>query len=93
MTPDETETRITRLETRLLALTALVHCVLPATVPTARNQVLKQLRRYCSATEAQIFQDDPPKWLADWHLQELATMYTGLEGALQLIDAYEAKQR
>lgn len=92
MTPDETETRITRLETRQTILFALVHAVLPATLPTARHRVLTQFRQYCSATEAQIFRDDVPAWLADWHLAELATIYKGLEGALQLIEAHEARQ-
>lgn len=93
MTPDETETRITRLETRQTILFALVHAVLPATLPTARHQVLAEFGRYCNATEAQIFRDDVPTWLADWHLEELATIYKGLEGALQLIEAHEAKKR
>lgn len=92
MTPDEIETRITRLETRQTILAALVDSVLPATLPAARHQVLAQFRQFCTATEAQIFRDDVPAWLADWQLAELAESYQKLQTAIQLIDAHEQKR-
>lgn len=85
------ETRITRLETRLVATQALLHCFLPATDPTRRHQVLEQFRQWCCATEAQVFQDDPDSQTADWHLAEIAAMYQALEGALALIGDWEKK--
>jgi hypothetical protein len=93
MTNDEIETRITRLETRLTATQVLVHSLLPATVPSRRDQILKQFGQWCGATEAKAIEDDGDPLMVDWHLAELATMYTSLEGALKLIAAWEAKKK
>ncbi len=91
MTNDEMETRITRLETRLVATQALLHCFLPATLPDRRRLVLEQFRQWCCATEAKVFQDDPDPQVADWHLAEIAAMYQALEGALNLVADWDRK--
>ena len=92
MTNDEMETRIIRLETRLVATQSLLHCVLPATDPARRHLVLQQFGQWCGATEAKIHEDDVPQPFADWQLEELATMYQALEGALELIADWEKKK-
>lgn len=91
MTNDEIETRIERLETQQTALTVLVHCLLPATVPAARHQVLSQFGQYCRATEVQAAASGMPAHAVDFHLRLLASMYEKLEGALQLIEQHEKR--
>lgn len=92
MTNDEIETRIERLETQQTALTVLVHCLLPATVPALRHLVLQQFGQYCRATETQVMQSDLPRHAADFHLHLLATMYEKLDAALQLIEQQERQK-
>lgn len=93
MTPDEIETRIHRLETQCTALTVLIHSVLPATVPAQRHLILQQFGQYSRATHQRFLQSNVPAHLANAELQELAKIYTGLEGALKLIEDYEAKKK
>lgn len=89
MTNDEMETRIERLETRVTALTALVHCIVPAIPPASRERLLQQFRQYCGSTESQIHQDDLPAHVSDFHLGLLAEMYTSLQGAIQLTNQHD----
>ena len=93
MTNDEIETRIARLETRLAATQVLVHTLLPATVPAARHQVLKQFGRWCSATEKDLEKQNVAIAEKNWHLGELAKMYESLGGALKVVAAWEAKKK
>lgn len=93
MTNDEMETRILRLETRLTATQVLLHTFLPATVPSQRSQILRQFGQYCAATEAQLKAQGVPESDQRWQLTELAHMYAALEGALKLVQAWEAKKK
>jgi len=93
MTNDEIETRIDRLETRLTATQVLLHCLLPATVPAQRPQVLKQFGQYCAAMDKKFEKDDGDPLQVKTKLTELAEMYTALEGALKLISDWEAKKK
>lgn len=93
MTNDEIETRIARLEARLTATQVLVHALLPATLPTARDQVLKQFGRWCRATEKDLAEQGMSVLEQNWHLGELAKMYDSLKGALELVEAWESKQK
>lgn len=90
MTADEIDTRISRLETQMTALTVLVHTLLPATVPAARHQILRQFGQYCSATEQQMAQDQVPPAMANWHLSFLARLHQSVEAALQQIEEHES---
>jgi len=93
MTNDEIETRIARLETRLVATQVLIHTLLPATVPAARNQILKQFGQWCAATETDLKTQGASAAEQNWHLGELAKMYQALEGVLKLVESAEAKQK
>ena len=93
MTNDEIETRIARLETRLTATQVLVHTLLPATVPGRRHQVLKQFGKWCAATEKDMEKQGVWVMEKNWQLGELASMYSALEGALQVVAAWESKQK
>jgi hypothetical protein len=92
VTNDEIETRITRLETQLTATQVLLHSVLPATVPAARNQILRQFGKWCRATEAQLDASGAPVGTVNWQIDMLANMYSTLEGALQMIEEHEQKK-
>lgn len=93
MTNDEIETRIARLETRLSATQVLVHTLLPATVPAARHQVLRQFGRWCRATEKDLAAQGASVIEQNWQLGELAKMYDSLKGAIELVEAWESKQK
>ena len=93
MTNDEIETRIARLEARLTATQVLVHTLLPATVPAARHQVLKQFGQWCAATEKDLQAQGASELEMNWHLGELGKMYEALDGALKHVAAWEAKQK
>lgn len=93
MTNDEMETRILRLETRLTATQVLLHTLLPATVPDRRHQILRQFGQYCAATEADLKAQGVPQADQRWQLAELAHMYSALEGALKLLQEWEAKRK
>jgi hypothetical protein len=93
MTNDEIETRIARLETRLAATQVLVHTLLPATVPAARHQVLKQFGQWCAAMEGDLVRQGTSAAEQNWHLGEIAKMYNSLKGALELVEAWESKQK
>lgn len=92
MTNDEIETRIARLEARLTATQVLIHTLLPATVPAARHQVLKQFGQWCAATEKDLQSQGASPLERDWYLSELGKMYEALDGALKLVAAWESKQ-
>ena len=92
MTPDEIETRIYLLELRVKVTQALVHTLLPATLPARRDVVLRQFGQYCAATEEELQQGVDAAMERNWQLGELARMYESLEGALNLLPEWEARQ-
>jgi hypothetical protein len=94
MSPDEIETRITRLEMKMTATQVLVHTLLPATVPGQRHQILKQFGQWCDAMATQADALPPGQRAAQMiQVAEAAAMYTSLEGALKLVSAWEARKR
>lgn len=92
MTPDEIETRITRLETQCTALTVLVHCVLPATVPDRRHLVLQQFGQYSMGMQKTLEANKTAPHLVKFQLQELVKIYTSVQEALEMIAKHEAKK-
>lgn len=85
MTNDEMETRITRLETRCTGLTALVNTLLPGIPQVARDRAVKLFAHYCETMATQMEQDQVQPSVANMHMQELAALYSGLEGACKLL--------
>jgi hypothetical protein len=86
MTNDELETRIVRLETRCTGLAALVNTLLPGIAPEARNRAVAIYGHYCETMATQMQADRVPESLATMHLNELATLYSGLQGAVKLLE-------
>lgn len=86
MTKDEIETRITRLETRCTGLTALLNTLLPGIAPADRDRSVKLFAHYCEAMARQLERDKVDPMEADLHLKELADLYSGLEGAVKLLN-------
>ena len=89
MTNEEMANRITRLETCLDATQSLLTCFLTAIDPTRRPLIETAFREWCCRQEAQLFQDDGPAAMTDWHLAELSTMHSKLIGSMQQIAAHE----
>jgi hypothetical protein len=74
MTPEEMETRITRLELRVDVLTATVHTMLPAIPQTSRASVLESFLQYHLAVERKMLAED-------WPSREFDLMSAALEEA------------
>jgi len=82
---DEMETRITRLETRCTGLAVLLNTLLPGIAQKERDRAVKLFAHYCETTAKQLEQDQVASTVAQMHLQELANLYSGLEGAVKLL--------
>lgn len=75
-----------------MALTALLHGFLPAIDPTQRHRVLTVYGRYCESTAKQMERDKVAPATVHMHMIELAAIYTGLEGALKLLEEQAKKK-
>jgi hypothetical protein len=93
MTNDEISTRIHRLETRSKLQEVLLMCLLPATDPSRRRQVLVQYQQFCQGLEKRLSTESADPVAASLELDQAAELYRKLEGALQLLEQHEAQKK
>lgn len=90
MTNDEMVTRVVRLETKLTALTAMVHCLLPATLPNARPLIPKQYGYWMDVMELELRSTGGTEAEVGWHMEVLKTFHKGIEDTLAKVTELEA---
>lgn len=92
MTNDEVATRLIRLEARLTAVTAMVHCLLPATVPHRRELVGKQFGFWRTVMENDLraASGDPAE--TTLQIDVIAVYHEGLLATLKKLDEMDAQR-
>jgi len=89
MTSDEMETRIVRLETKVTALTAMVHCLFPATVQQSRHLVSAQFGLWCEAMGEELRRGVGSEAEIGYHVDLIAIYHNGLVESFQKIADFE----
>lgn len=90
MTNDEIISRLVWLEAKLTIVTAMVHCVLPATVPQSRHLALAQFAAWCDVMKRELNATDESAVDVTAHLELLTVYRNGLEKAFDKIAEFEA---